>query len=99
MSNKFFYVGLVFLIAISVLLSLQVATLLANKSLAVLFFSQFTNIFAGYLMLGIGIGLPMVLLAGTLSWLQILLLLAGQIDPHLGREGFVKVIRTLINKF
>lgn len=99
MSNKIYYVALVFLIAVFLMLFLQIMPLMNHTSLGVLFFSQLTNIFAGYFMLGIGIGLPMVLLAGTLSWLQILLLLGGQIDPHLGREGFVKVLKTLFNKF
>lgn len=99
MNNKLFYFSLIILIVLTLTLSLQIATVITHHTLSVLFFSQFTNLIAGYLMLGIGVGLPMVLLASTLSWLQILLLLGGQVDPHLGREGIVKVVKTLLNKF
>lgn len=62
------------------------------------FILQFLNIFVCYALLGIGIGLPLVLLAGTLGWLQLVLLMSGNIDPHLGSAGFFKVLNTLFSK-
>lgn len=61
-------------------------------------FNQLINAFGCYGLLGIGIGLPIVLSAGALGWVQLLLLINGTIDPHLAREGFFKVLNTLFSK-
>lgn len=49
----------------------------------------------GTLMIGIGLGLPLILLSGILGWGQLVLLMHGQISPHLGEEGLLKVFKTL----
>lgn len=59
---------------------------------------QFINTLGSYVLLGIGLGLPIVFLASVLGWVQLLLLINGNIDPHLSREGFFKVLETLFRK-
>ncbi len=51
-----------------------------------------------YLLLGLGLAIPAILLASVLGWLQLALLLSGNIDPHLSREGFFTVLDTLLFK-
>lgn len=51
-----------------------------------------------YLLVGFGLAIPVLLLASVLGWLQLVLLLAGNIDPHLSREGFFNVLNTLFEK-
>ncbi len=51
-----------------------------------------------YLLLGIGLGFPLVIIATILGWLQLVLLISGNINPHLAREGFFKVVNTLFSK-
>lgn len=99
MSNKFFYVKLTLLSTLVCFLTAKISYIVMSKQLAILFFSQFSNLLANYILVGFGMGLPLVLLASVLSWLQLLLLLAGEINPHLAKEGFVNVIKTLFNKF
>jgi hypothetical protein len=60
--------------------------------------SQAINLMGCFTLMGIGIGLPLVMLASFFGWVQLLLLLKGNIPPHLAREGFVKVLNTLSSK-
>jgi len=85
------------LIAI-VWLCYQIFLLASSHPLIPLLFMQFINTLGCYVLLGIGIGLPIVLLASILGWVQLLLLVNGHIDPHLSREGFFKVLDTLFRK-
>ncbi len=66
--------------------------------LVALLLSQIINMLGCYALLGIGIGLPLLLLASVLSWGQLLLLLSGNIDPHLAKESFFGVLKTLFSK-
>ncbi len=63
-----------------------------------LLFSQIINMLGCYFLLGIGIGLPIVLLATILGWIQLVLLLSGNINPHLAKEGLFHVLNTLFSK-
>lgn len=63
-----------------------------------IFAFQCFNTLGSYLLLGIGFGLPLIILASILGLLQILLLLKGDIHPHLGKDGFFNVLKTLFNK-
>lgn len=51
-----------------------------------------------YALVGVGFAIPVVLLASILGWLQLALLLSGNIDPHLSREGLFTVLDTLFKK-
>gem|GEM_PF-4550003 len=51
-----------------------------------------------YLLVGLGMAIPVMLLASILGWLQLALLLCGNIDPHLSREGFFTVLDTLFRR-
>lgn len=53
------------------------------------------NSFAG---IGIGLGLPLALIAAILGWGQLALLIKGNINPHLGREGLVNTLGILLSK-
>lgn len=50
-------------------------------------------------LVGIGIGLPAVLFAFILGWLQIILIIHGLIPPHLAKEGFFQILNSLIKGF
>ena len=41
----------------------------------------------GMLILGLGLGLPLMLISAILGWGQLLLLMHGQISPHLARKA------------
>lgn len=63
-----------------------------------LFVYQCLTILSSYMIVGIGLGLPLIIIAATLSWGQLILLMTGNINPHLGREGFVDVLKILFNR-
>lgn len=63
-----------------------------------LFLMQGLSSLACYILLGIGLGVPLILFATILGWLQLILLLSGEIDPHLKTEGFLNVLKTLFSK-
>ncbi|MFI4937592.1 MAG: hypothetical protein ACHQJ6_03670 [Candidatus Berkiellales bacterium] len=69
-----------------------------HPEISLLFFIQSIYSLACYLLLGIGLGVPLILLATILGWVQLILLLSGNINPHLAREGFLKVLNTLFSK-
>jgi hypothetical protein len=56
------------------------------------------NALGCYLLLGLGLAIPLVLLASIFGWLHLVLLLSGKIDPHLSQEGFFTVLNTLFKK-
>jgi hypothetical protein len=66
-----------------------------SYTITALIFTQTLQILGCYALLGIGIGLPIVLLASMLGWVHLLLLVSGKIDPHLAEEGFFNVLKTL----
>ncbi len=68
-----------------------------NPDLTKIFFIQCLNPLVCYLLLG-SLGLPLVLLASIFGWVQLILLLKGNIHPHLGSEGFFNVLETLFSK-
>lgn len=74
--------------------------LLANNypELPAILFIQCINALGCYVLLGVGVGLPLVFLASVLGWVQLILLVNGNINPHLAREGFFKVLTTLFSK-
>lgn len=73
-------------------------TALIHPELGNIVFQSSLGALCCYLVLGLGLAIPVLLLAGVLGWLQLALLLAGNIDPHLSREGFFNVLNTLFNK-
>jgi hypothetical protein len=46
-------------------------------------------------MIGIGLGLPIILIAAILGWGQLVLLMTGNVSPHFSEDGFFKVVGTL----
>lgn len=69
-----------------------------DPSLLPFFFAHMLPVLQGSLILGIGFGLPLMLLSGILGWGQLLLLMHGHISPHLGKEGLLKVLNTLFSQ-
>ncbi len=63
-----------------------------------LLFSQLFTMLGCFVLLGIGAGLPIAILAALLGWLQLVLLLSGNIDPHLAKESFMDVLKTMFSK-
>ncbi len=43
-----------------------------------------------FALLGAGIGLITLIIATAMGWLQVALLVTGNINPHMGESGFVK---------
>jgi hypothetical protein len=95
--TKYIFAIILMIIAI-VGLSFTAISLGDNYMVPTLLFTQSLHLIECYVVLGIGIGLPIVILATVLGWVQLLLLLSGNIDPHLARDGFINVIKTLFNK-
>lgn len=90
-----YILAVVLMIIAIVSLSFTACSLNENYLVSTLLFTQSLHLVASYVILGIGIGLPIMLLATVLGWVQLLLLLSGNIDPHLARDGFINVIKTL----
>ncbi len=61
-------------------------------------FSQLFTLLGCFVILGIGAGLPIVILASVLGWVQLVLLVSGNIDPHLAKESFFGVLKTLLKE-
>jgi hypothetical protein len=59
---------------------------------------QMLQMLGCYMLVGIGIGFPFVFLSSAMGWIHLLLLLSGNIDPHLTGAGFFKVLNTLFSK-
>ncbi|MCS5710220.1 hypothetical protein [Candidatus Berkiella aquae] len=99
MSNIKFYS--VFALIFFVVLGLGYAVLMLSMSdpmLGTITFLSTLSSLSCFLLLGLGLAIPAVLLASILGWLQLALLLSGNIDPHLSREGFFTVLNTLFKK-
>jgi hypothetical protein len=48
------------------------------------------------ILLGIGLGIPLVLLATLFGWVQLILTMNGAISPHLSSKGFLDAVYTLV---
>lgn len=93
-----FYGGLTILVGVFLTLSCATADLLQqDPSLIPLFLTQMLPVLHGTMLLGIGFGLPLIIVAAILGWGQVMLLMTGQISPHLEQEGLLKALRTLFN--
>ncbi len=96
--NKAPFFGLFFLLLLGIALFLGYCTwgvLTQCTPIAMFFFIQCLQTLGFYLLLGLGLGIPLLFLATIFSWLQVILLISGNIDPHLAKEGFFNVLRTL----
>ncbi|HRE30523.1 MAG TPA: hypothetical protein PLD88_00980, partial [Candidatus Berkiella sp.] len=99
MSNIKFYS--VFTLILFAVLELGYAVLMLSMSdptLGTIAFLSSLSSLSCFLLLGLGLAIPAVLLASILGWLQLALLLSGNIDPHLSREGLFTVLNTLFKK-
>ncbi len=90
-------------VAISFMLAALVALLYTTFNMVDYFpggllYSQLFTMLGPYVLLGIGAGIPIALLAAVMGWLQLVLLVSGNIDPHLAKESFVGVLKTLFSK-
>jgi len=95
---KFFSAYLVTLLGLLWLSYVIFGLILQHPPLFSIFIAQCINTLGCYSLLGVGIGLPLLLLASILGWGQLVLLFYGDIDPHLSQEGFFKVLNTLLSK-
>src|SRR3989304_7424268 len=59
--------------------------------------SQFWFTFIGYGIIGLGLSIPMTCLALIFGWLQVILLITGQITPHLKNAGFIESLQLLLS--
>ena len=99
MSNIKFYCAYLVMIIIIAFLGVECRSLVQhNPALFHLLFIQCINPFFAALMIGIGLAIPCFLLASVLGWLQFFLLITGHINPHLGREGLLKVLDTVFRE-
>lgn len=73
--------------------------LVAEPLLRSSFFCQCFSCLSSFACVGIGLGLPLVLIAIILGWGQCALLIKGNVSPHLGREGLVDTLHILLSKF
>lgn len=72
--------------------------LLVEPSLWPSLFGYCFSFFNSFLCLGIGLALPLILIASILGWGQLALLIQGNINPHLAREGLVDTLGILLSK-
>src|SRR5437016_54187 len=94
-----FYIALILIFITFIALSYDTFIIVTRfRELSLIFFIQSLFSLGCYLLLGVGFGLVLVLLATTLGWVQLLLLITGNIDPHLAKEGLLKVLHTLFKK-
>lgn len=99
MRNVTFYSAFALILFLVLGLSYAVFTIAPpHPELGNLLLQSSLGVLCCYLLLGLGLALPVLLLASVLGWLQLVLLLAGNIDPHLSREGFINVLNTLFQK-
>lgn len=100
MAHRTFY-SLVFLMLLAFAggIFLNYELLQQSPELLPLFLKHLLPLCHCTLILGFGLGLPLILIATLLGWGQLLLLVNGQISPHLGKEGLFKVLHTLFGKF
>jgi len=47
-----------------------------------------------FTLLGLGVGLVTLVIAAAMSWLQVALLVTGNINPHMGESGLVTSLTT-----
>lgn len=97
-SHPFFILYAILILALILLGTYSWHVIAQAPDLAFILLMQWLNLLACYSLLGLGIGLPLVLLASALGWVQLLLLISGNITPHLSREGFFTVLDTLLSK-
>lgn len=65
----------------------------------VTFFSlQFFQILGSLTPIGLGLGVPFALIALIFGWMQLTLLVKGQVSPHLSNAGFFETIRILLTR-
>lgn len=98
MTNKesiFFVIFFLLLGSVVLLGYFSWVALIKQPMLVPTFFIQFLQTASFFTLLGLGLGLPLILLATIFGWLQVILLVSGNIDPHLGEEGFFNVLKTL----
>jgi hypothetical protein len=94
-----FYSAFTCVFASACILSLRVfEILLYEPSFRSPFFCQCFLYLNSFACIGIGLGLPLALIAAILGWGQFTLLIKGNIHPHLGREGFVNTLGILLSK-
>ncbi|MGD9592993.1 MAG: hypothetical protein AB7V32_10775 [Candidatus Berkiella sp.] len=93
---KLYFAILLMLIAVASLIysTLSMVGLFAGG----LLLSQLFTMLGCFVLLGFGAGLPIVILASVLGWLQLVLLISGNIDPHLAKESFMDVLKTIFSK-
>lgn len=99
MGNAKFYsaFALIFLTVLGLGYAVLMAAM-AQPEVALVVFMGSISTLCCYLLIGLGMAIPVILLASILGWLQLALLLSGNIDPHLSREGFFHVLDTLFRR-
>jgi hypothetical protein len=100
MKNHSFLFAYLLIMAALIGLSYEILNLMEDYPvLSSIFYIQFINGFGCFVLLGMGIGLPLAILGSVLGWVQLALLMSGNIDPHLAKEGLVTVLKTILAKF
>lgn len=89
-----FFISLLLLTFILLYCNLQ----LGDTKLFSFFRLETIGLFSSYFLLGLGIAIPLITLATLFGWLQFILLMTGNISPHLAKEGFFKVLETLFSR-
>lgn len=78
------------------ILAIQVCA--THAELTVLVQYLFVGLLWNFVLLGMGVGFMILLIATLFSWVQLYLLITGNIDPHLIESGFFKSIETFLNQ-
>lgn len=96
MNDKIFFGLFVFLSAVVFALFYFLYFLLqSSPHLSVLLMVHGLNTLSCYILLGMGLGLPIIIIATMLGWVHLVMLITGNVDPHLSKEGLFKVLGTL----
>ena len=99
MNQLRFFLPFILLLLSLPLLGATLHTLLHHHpSLWAIVLTQGMSILGCFTLLGLGLGIPLIVLASVLGWIQVVLLLTGSIPPHLGKAGLMKVLSTLFSK-
>ena len=93
-----FFVAFTLLLFAIIALSFTALSVAKGLPIAALLLSQGICLLGCYALLGIGIGLPIVILAGAASWWHLWLLYTGEVKPHLPNQTFFDVLKTMFRK-
>lgn len=99
MRNFPFYSAFTFILLSALVVSAKALTIASTHPAMADFFALLWLPFScTFSVVGVGFSFPVIIVASSLGWGQLGLLLTGNIHPHLGGEGFFNVLKIVFSK-